>query len=160
MIRGTIDQRDLNTWLNWRPHNFPEKKRRWWHYWLGPGFFILPVVVSEVVGFDFHMQTYLITVAFWSFCLALFLLFKFVSRRRRNNLVQPFDFSVDRSGDTVFIQGPDSRVEYPARSLAALRLRENVLIFQNGAAICISPRSQNLEDGKTVEDIANLIQGA
>ena len=54
----------------------------------------------------------------------------------------------------------DSRFEFPAISLEALRLPDNILIFRNGVAISISPRNEKLEDGKTVEDIENLIQRA
>lgn len=159
MIRGKIDQHDLNTWQNWGLHRFPEKKRRWWHYLLGPGIFFLPVIVSELVGFDFHMQTYLVTVALWSFCMAFLLFYKFVSRRERNKSMQPYDFSVDRSNVTVSFRGSDSQFEVSARSLAVIRLPENLLIFRDGTPISISPRNENLEDGKTIGDIEKLILG-
>ena len=128
--------------------------------WARSGLFYPTGRCSEVIGFNFHMTTYLAVVACWSFCLALILVFNIVSRRKRNNSMQPCDFSVDRSGDTIFIQGTDSRFEFPAISLEALRFPDNILIFRNGVAISISPRNENLEDGKTVEDIENLIQRA
>ena len=158
-ITGTIDIHDRIAWINWYTDNPKRGPHPWWNRLFGPIALVLPPLLFYLLGDKFHWGTYGGVIICWALLFGFWrFLHLLVARRKAKQEDESYPFEVEQKEYTFCLSARGRTYDYPSDKVGAIRLKQNLVITMDEFPICITPRNENLHDGKTIDDIEKMIQ--